>query len=225
MRSILAGLRTLVLPWGATGTTPRIVIGPDIPPELTAYYAVQGAVQACILFRGASTNSYHYMALVNDTVAGAFVIGSCEAGVVSEDFIFPGSGTGQSSAGTDIHYDTGPGNPAEIWNVAALVNGWTNLGGNNVSAQYKRVASPPFAVWVIGTIVPGTKTDGTTLFTLPVGYRPAGTSFYPLASNASVGGGVTPQVRVVPGGQVACFGVNVAGLANIELNMMIPLDG
>jgi hypothetical protein len=36
VRSILAGLRTLVLPWGASGSTPRIVAGPTIPATLVA---------------------------------------------------------------------------------------------------------------------------------------------------------------------------------------------
>lgn len=36
MRSVLAGLRTLVLPWGASGSTPRIVIGPNVPATLRA---------------------------------------------------------------------------------------------------------------------------------------------------------------------------------------------
>lgn len=41
MRSVLAGLRTLVLPWGAT-ITPRIVLGPDVPTFLAAYEPLPG---------------------------------------------------------------------------------------------------------------------------------------------------------------------------------------
>lgn len=36
MRSVLAGLRQLVLPWGAPASSPHIVLGPDIPATLTA---------------------------------------------------------------------------------------------------------------------------------------------------------------------------------------------
>ena len=36
MRSILAGLRQLVLPWGSPATSPHIVLGPDVPATLTA---------------------------------------------------------------------------------------------------------------------------------------------------------------------------------------------
>lgn len=36
MRSVLAGLRTLILPWGSSSATPRIVIGPDVPATLRA---------------------------------------------------------------------------------------------------------------------------------------------------------------------------------------------
>lgn len=42
MRSTLAGLRTLVVPWGAAAGAARLVVGPDVPAELTAFYVAHG---------------------------------------------------------------------------------------------------------------------------------------------------------------------------------------
>lgn len=69
MRSFLAGLRTLTLPWGASGNQPRIVIGPDIPAELVTWANAQGppayTIVACMLWRF-SSNQYVWDAVVNN---------------------------------------------------------------------------------------------------------------------------------------------------------------
>lgn len=219
-------LRFLRIPQNARPGDPQIFIGggSDIPPELTTYYAGEGNVIGVMLFRGASTDSYHYIALVDAGTAGELDIGVCDAGVVQEQAIFPSNGLLQPFASTDMYYDTGPGNPAEVWNGVSFQNGWSNVGGTNVTAQYRRIASPPACVQIVGTIAPGTKVDGTTMFTLPAAYRPAKDQFFPVASSHSAGGGANPQVRVATNGTVACFGVNIVGLANIELNCLVSLD-
>lgn len=53
MRSVLAGLRTLVLPWGASSSGPRIVLGPDIPTVLTTWAAANNVtiVGAIVKYR------------------------------------------------------------------------------------------------------------------------------------------------------------------------------
>ena len=56
MRSALAGLRTLVLPWGASSSTPRIVLGPDIPATLAAIPFAD--ISAAILFYFNATEYY-----------------------------------------------------------------------------------------------------------------------------------------------------------------------
>lgn len=220
-------LRFLRIPQNARPGDPQIFIGggADIPAELQAYYSLsgEGPVIGCLLFRGASTDSYHYIALVDAGTAGELDFGVCEAGVVQEQAIFPSNASLQPFASTDMYYDTGPGNPAEVWHSATLQNGWFNDAAPNVTCQYRRVASPPQSVQIVGTIKPGTKVDGTVLFNLPAGYRPASTQFFPVATNASVAGGTTPQVQVNTNGDVKCYGCNV-GLTNIELNCMVSLD-
>lgn len=62
MRSILAGLRSLTLPWGAGPNTPSIVLGPDVPAELNPD-PLGGEVVAAILYRSTNTQRYHFDAL------------------------------------------------------------------------------------------------------------------------------------------------------------------
>lgn len=62
------------------------------------------------------------------------------------------------------------GTGLEAWNTATLQNGWTNNGGGYAPLQYRLL--PDGTVHLEGTIKPGTTTDGTTVTTLPVGYRP-----------------------------------------------------
>jgi hypothetical protein len=74
MRSVLAGLRTLVLPWGAAPGTPRRVIGTAVPAELVAYFAAYGAGYQIIhadlwYFDG---DDYFWEALLNSHVGDAF---------------------------------------------------------------------------------------------------------------------------------------------------------
>lgn len=56
-------------------------------------------------------------------------------------------------------YDSG-------WKTATLQNGWTNI--SNRTMKYRRIGN---VVYIQGTISGGTYTAGTTLFTLPEGFR------------------------------------------------------
>jgi hypothetical protein len=68
VRSVLAGLRTLVVPWGAPPGSPAIILGPDIPAELQAFYG--GTVVAAQLWR-LSAGNYQYRAVLS---AGPIVV-------------------------------------------------------------------------------------------------------------------------------------------------------
>lgn len=67
---------------------------------------------------------------------------------------------------------------AETWQTMTLLNGFTNRGGGYVNAKYRRVASPPNCVQVVGEVQTGTVAAGTIIATLPAGYRP--TNIIPL---------------------------------------------
>src|SRR5262249_44382782 len=63
------------------------------------------------------------------------------------------------------------GGAAEVWNALTPGNSWANspLGPN---LQYRRIIVTQ-TIEIIGDLSSGTVTDGTTIATLPVGYRPA----------------------------------------------------
>ncbi|HWB38556.1 MAG TPA: hypothetical protein VHA75_21260 [Rugosimonospora sp.] len=82
MRSVLAGLRTLTLPWGASNSSARTVIGPDVPAELVAYYNPIG-VSSALLFYSFGGANYLYLANLT-TPDPNIAIGSVNAGVVRE---------------------------------------------------------------------------------------------------------------------------------------------
>lgn len=59
----------------------------------------------------------------------------------------------------------------EVWNAMSVINGWSNTGGSDVTAQYRMVASPPNSVEIIGCIHETAKTSNV-FATLPSGYQP-----------------------------------------------------
>jgi hypothetical protein len=61
-------------------------------------------------------------------------------------------------------------NVIPTWVAATLQNSWINFGGAESNAGYTKVGS---TVRLRGIIKNGTVTAGTTLFTLPSGYRPS----------------------------------------------------
>jgi hypothetical protein len=87
VRSLLAGLRTLILPWGAGPNDPAIVLGEDVPAELVAYYndaLDPGLVQRVQLFRVSATD-YEYLALIEVfPTTTAVAMGKVSAGTVRE---------------------------------------------------------------------------------------------------------------------------------------------
>lgn len=60
--------------------------------------------------------------------------------------------------------------PQESWSAPSLLNSWTNVGGGNVEAGFMMDRNG--RVHIRGHLGGGTTTDGTTIFTLPSGYRP-----------------------------------------------------
>lgn len=103
MRSILAGLRTLVIPWGASPGSPAIIRGATsvAPPELVAYYAA--LVETIIgldVFRLNATQ-YNYVALIVDPDP-ALVTGVGKLGTVVEltrQYTFVGQGRFEFTSG------------------------------------------------------------------------------------------------------------------------------
>lgn len=303
MRSILAGIRTLTLPYGAPSTVPREVIGVSpIPPELVAFYAgtppeapnpPETVVGLTINYDG--LGDYGYTGFVTDSaspkphlsqVAGSYVGGTVNeyartilnpniapsgrvitdiylnewffesndptltlivGGLVSDTFgrwrldsagfmyFGPGGGSDQDtiiqrSAAQVILIDNliantaavGNAPVAETWHAMTLQNSWVNQGGTRVTAQYRRVPSPAKSIELVGAIKNGTITDGTTIATLPAGYRPASTITNVVYCTGTVAGGQSPAFNVDSTGAITCFGLN--GATGVNFHFTVPLD-
>lgn len=76
-----------------------------------------------------------------------------------------------------MFYPTG----STTWQNATLANSWVNYGGNYAPAGYTKGADD--IVSLQGLIRNGTVTSGTTLFTLPVGYRPIDVTMCSVVTN------------------------------------------
>jgi hypothetical protein len=95
------------------------------------------------------------------------------------------------------------------WITPTLLNGWANFGGGYQAARYRRLVSGQ--VEIQGLVAGGTGPP-QTIFTLPVGYRPAKALIFATIANA----GVVARLDVVgPAGNVNW----VAGGTNAYLSL------
>lgn len=96
---------------------------------------------------------------------------------------------------------------AEIWHDVAFSNGWTNAGGT-ANVQCRLDAGG--CVIMRGRCAPGTKTDGTVMFTLPTGYAPT----YGIVANVAITAASDPasptRIQINTDGTVQVFGASSA---------------
>ena len=90
------------------------------------------------------------------------------------------------------------------WIAPSLLNSWVNYGGGYEDAGYYKDNFG--VVHIRGLIKNGTTTNGTDLFTLPVGYRPVGYNI--MATNTNPGSHA--NIHLQPGGIVEIFGSGVS---------------
>jgi hypothetical protein len=104
---------------------------------------------------------------------------------------------------TDGYLKRGTYSPFTIsqWNVVALQNLWTTAG---VAAfddpAFKRDVTG--RLWMRGAASGGTKVDGTLLFTLPVGHRPASLKQINVSGDVA---GTSPKIQVETDGEVRIY--------------------
>ena len=91
------------------------------------------------------------------------------SGSAATDTVIYRGAAGQLVADYIAHNESGS---PETWHTPTLGNSWTNSGQGPVM-QYRHVAAPYNCVQLVGDLTGGTLTDGTVIFTLPAGYRPA----------------------------------------------------
>lgn len=115
------------------------------------------------------------------------------------------NGKNLSNLGT-LTFAGGGGLVQPTWNALSLSNSWVNAGGSNQVAQYC-IDALGF-VHVRGDIKSGTSADGTTLFTLPSGFRPPASMAYAVAGAFRAGPENVPQVNISSGGVATVYGLS-----------------
>ena len=95
------------------------------------------------------------------------------------------------------------------WITPTFQNGWAQYAGWD-AAGYRRFKG---VVYLKGLIASGTTTNGTVIFNLPAGFRPAGNKHIPVASNALFG-----LINIMSNGDVK---VNTP-ISNAWLSLEVP---
>lgn len=99
----------------------------------------------------------------------------------------------------------------QAWQAMSLVNGWANQGAGDVSAQFRLVAAPSNEVEVIGSVSGGTNANGTTIATLPVGYRPVTVQSIVIFATNTTTPTQVPRMALTTAGQLQIVNCTTAG--------------
>lgn len=112
----------------------------------------------------------------------------------------------------------------ETWHAATLQNAWTTVGVTAFD-EPGYMKDPTGRVWIRGVAANGNNAAGTTVFTLPAGYRPAQRKQFPITLNAGVALTAVCQVMEVGSGtpgEVKIYGVpagNAIGFDEISFSL------
>jgi hypothetical protein len=117
-----------------------------------------------------------------------------------------------------------PAGIVATWQSITPTNGWTQRAGN---MAFEAKLFPDNRVWLKGVLIPGTKTDGTSIGTMPAGLFNTNEQIQiPIGTSSSTTNMTNaPFVQISTSGNITVNGVNLVGLANIFINGFIPLDG
>jgi hypothetical protein len=111
-----------------------------------------------------------------------------------------------------------PAQPASVWTGVTFLSGWGNLGSGYQACQYRLVGDQ---VQLRG-VATATSTPGTSIFTLPVGFRPP--AIYPAITNAGAPD-AWERIDIQPNGTVGhVYGVSMTAgnwisLDNIQFSV------
>lgn len=117
---------------------------------------------------------------------------------------------GPGSPATTVEYNDGQaaflvssGTNGAGWTGVTFQNGWSNFGTGYSTCAYG--LTPAGNLRLRGLALGGTKTDGTVIASLPVGFRPATDKIVPVATGTS--GAVLPSLRIRSStGNIECWG-------------------
>lgn len=134
--------------------------------------------------------------------------------VASITALQPGTGTG-----------TGNLPAAESWHALSYSNGWSDFGSGYQSGRYR--VEPMFGgvVRLDGMIKPGTYTDNTTVFTMPVNYRPTAKHRWVMQADSATTGANMFELDITTGGVVTLQSIQGGTPGFIDLTgLSYPLD-
>jgi hypothetical protein len=211
---VTAGRVTRVGDYGLLGVGPTVGT-PNINTLITTgvYFANAGSP-------GAPTSGAAYLVLV----VGGKTIGLVNNRITQVAYTYAGApirqyirGSGDGGATWSAwveNYTTGNVDGV-AWTAPTLQNGWTI---HATGFAYRVVLG---VLYLSGIITAGTKGDGTVVFAIPSGSRPAGVRNVTVGA-LEAGAGSNARILVYPGGNVAVAGIN-ASHNNVVINAAVRL--
>lgn len=135
------------------------------------------------------------------------------------------SGTVLFRIGADGSSSHGPqyfesGGVIETWHsLPALQGSWSTYPGT--VGKYRLVSSPPNSMQISAQFSPGNESNGFTVATFPVGYRPQ--SIKSIMATADVLGSGSPRFLLGADGTFDCFGISFSA-SRIGVEQVVALD-
>lgn len=199
------------------------------PPTVSGITQTQAIILAGNLGAGALLDKRPYLSYEAPNIATPSVKGYPRMDLIGEGLTDPNTYEYHDADSTTyvgpIHSAvSGPSVyfQAETWNNMTLQNGWTAPGGADPGAKYRKIPSPANCVQIVMSIAGGTNANGTTVATLPVGYRPTThKTLFPVAVNGIVAG-LSPRMELNTAGQLVIDQCTSA--TNILVNTIVALD-
>lgn len=107
---------------------------------------------------------------------------------------------------------------ADNWHAMTLSSPWTNRGAGYPALSYRKVASPANSVQLVGQVAPNGAASGSTIATLPSGYRPTTNIGFECGSDFAN----RALLEAESGGAIKAYSSAFGGI--VQINTIIPLD-
>lgn len=224
---------------GGASPSPRIVFSNTIPPELSTWGTPLGFVFNSVILFYRNATDYFFEGIGTFGGIASYIRGAYSSAdnvyVIQRDIDLGGAFDGRievrfGSYGLNTYsmymftqqtrFFIGDGSfisddfeaHTDPWHSLALQNGWT---GN---FHYRLIGSPANCIQIIAdSLVAGTKTDGTILGTLPVGWRPAvSCDIFASAFGGVISTGQPVHINVATTGVVTLWGIGTS--TNMSVN-------
>lgn len=164
----------------------------------------------------------------------AIYINAFKSGATGTATLAPVAGSGVTNwCGSDtVAIQPGGGNPfaAESWHGISggigYSNGWSDFGSGYQAGRYRKEPTGTAGVVCLdGMIKPGTYVNGTTILTMPVGYRPTAKHRWVLQADSATTGANMLELDLATTGVLQVLSIQGAAPGFVELTgIRYPLD-